>query len=235
MPNVKVVTAYVPLPVHHLTREQYIGYGNRLADACKGRIRVFMDYPFEQCWVNHWGKHVGIDVCGLKPATPTPGDRYSSPEVHTMSNIVQHQRTTWARMAALEDPYIDTWVWLDFGILKQGYWNDRPLIERHVTEFLDRLEDIQLDHIPFPGIEDQKEIDPTGNCWRFCGSTHIWPSRFLKEIDIRYKAETMSFTITHGTMPLDLPIWSEVEWHSGLPFRQYRAEYDYTQLTNFPG
>lgn len=226
MSRVGVVSAYVPLNVKHLSPDTYRALGRRLKNACGGRDHFFEDFPLEDCWLS-WENPPMI------PAGETPADRYDTPEDHVRSHIVQHSRTQWAVRAAAENPELETIVWLDYGILKQGDWTRKPVQVDHIRDLLDKLEKYPLDHIPFPGIEEQKPVNPFGNNWRFCGSTHIWPVKFLPAIDRAYRFELRQFIRQYGKVPLDLAIWPAVEKNSGLPFRWYKAEYDATQLTNF--
>ena len=226
--KVRVVTAYVPLKVRHLTKEQYKEFGKRLAGACDGDITVFEDYPLGDCWLSKM-------PIPMKVAAPIPTDRYASVEENLNSHIVQHNRTSWVRLAMRDHPAVDTWVWLDYGILKQGAWTGKPVTEDVVRAFMNKLRKIDmLENIPFPGIEEKKPINDTGNNWRFCGSTHIWPRQFVTTIDYHYKECCMEFINRTGTVPLDLAIWPAVENTSNLPFDWYKAEYDATQLSNFP-
>jgi len=228
MYNVKVVTAFVPLQVKHLTADAYHTLGWRMLHNTNGRYRFFDNFPLEECWLYK-------ENPPLVPATPTPSDRYATDADHVRSNIVQHSRTQWAMQAYKEDPSLDTIIWLDLAILKQGKHTGRPILPEHVEKFVDAVASQELENvIPFPGIEPQKPISIHGNNWRFCGSTHIWPTKFLPYIDEEYRYETRRFIREHKCTPLDLAIWPAVELHSGLPFRFYQAEYDATQLTGFP-
>ncbi len=229
MLNVTVVTAFIPLSVKHLSVDQYKEFGARLKRACGERMCAFEGYDLSACWLTTHPELV------WKPATETPADRYSSPEEHIRSHIIQHSRTQWALKALEERPQTEVVVWLDYALLKQGEWRNNPITEDHVVEFLGKVSNGQWDGIPFPGIEAAKPIDPHGNNWRFCGSTHIWPVRYLRAIDKCYRVKLLQFMRCYDCTPLDLAIWPLVERDSGLPFKWYKAEYDATQLTNFPG
>lgn len=229
--EVGVVTGFIPLPVLHLSKGQYYALGNRLIAAVRQTDATFHmgSVALSQCWA--W------DLCIVKPpSNPPPADRYPSPEINVMSHIVQHQRTTWAMEAAKAHPEVDVWVWLDYGILKQGFWKNNPVTEDSVRRFIKVLQSREtLDFIPFPGIAEKGLVLPTGNNWRFCGSTHIWPTQFLPRIDAFYKETLEKWISFYGHVPLDLPIWALVEQQSGLPFRWYPAEYDASQLDNLKG
>lgn len=228
--KVGVVTGFIPLPVTHLSVDQYHALGRTMLTACEGVDKaVVMGGPLERLWA--------YPLCiGLPPANPVPEDRYPSPEVNVLSHIIQHNRTEWAMDAMKLWPEVDTWVWLDYGIAKQGAWRNNLVTEGSIRQFLARLSCMApLDHIPFPGISEQATVYPTGNNWRFCGSTHIWPKQFLPEIDEAYKHTLRNWLMVHRTVPLDLPIWALVEQQTALPFRWYPAEYDASQLDNLPG
>lgn len=229
MNKVKVISAFIPIPVRHLSPEGYRELGGRLMRACgETPVHVF-EHPLEECWLAKRNPP-------MVPAAPVPPDRYASPADNVKSHIVQHNRTTWALQAAAEDSNIDVIVWFDFGLLKQGHWNGHPIEEMHVREFLAKVERYPFDDMPFPGIEEKKPIDVHGNNWRFCGSTHIWPVKWLREIDRAYKRELIRFIEQHQCVPLDLAIWPAVEeaLAGTVPFAWYKGDYDSTQLTGFP-
>lgn len=230
MLNVTVTSAYIPLEVRHLSRQQYEEYGARLKEACGDRA-CFYDKGFElsDCWLSG---HPGI--LDMKPATATPSDRYATPADHVKSHIIQHSRTQWALRALLERPQSDVIVWLDYAILKQGGWRNNPVTEDHVRAFLDKVAAGKWSGIPFPGITAPEPVKPQGNNWRFCGSTHIWPVQYLPAIHKTYRAKLLEFLRVYDCVPLDLAIWPMVERDSGLPFRFYQAQYDASQLTDFP-
>jgi hypothetical protein len=229
----KVVSAYVPLNVLHLTSNQYKDYGKRLEDSVgSDRIKIFYDFPLEQCWLYKWLEQ--RNQLNLNPATAVPSDRYQTPQHMTRSNIVQHQRTTWLRMAAEEDPTCDVLIWLDLAILKQGGFTGKPVTEQIIRDFVDRIENSDFDYIPFPGIWPRGPISDTGDNWRFCGSTHIIPRLHLQIVDETYRYHCRKFIARTSTVPLDLPIWAYTELEEYLPFQFYQANHDATQLTSFP-
>lgn len=231
--KVKAVTAYVPLQVKHLNREQYKELGDGLVDALGDKIKVFYDFPLNQCWLHKYMEENGY--MDFPPATEVPSDRYETPFHMVMSNIVQHQRTTWAVMAAMQDPTVDCWVWLDYGVLKQGDFTGKRVTKQHIADFVKKLEGYkEMLHIPFPGIWEKGVPSDTGANWRFVGSTHIWPTQFLTRINSAYRGECAKFIERTQTVPIDLPVWQYVELNSGLPFLQYPANHDYTQFTNLP-
>lgn len=232
MRKVRVVSAYVPLNVRHLSREQYADYGKRMAAAIPRNVRIYYDYPLSLCWCHSFLQDVG--GLNFPPATSVPADRYATPADMTMSNIVQHQRTQWLMYTALEDPDADVLVWLDYAILKQGAFTGKPVTTEQIEQFVDAVARYTGDDIPFPGIWPKGPISDTGDNWRFVGSTHIIPRKYLAAVHQWYQHECRKFILRTKTIPLDLPVWAAVEENSGLPFVQYPANHDATQLTGFP-
>lgn len=228
----KVVTAYVPLDVKHLTGSQYHDLYAVIERAVGAEnVHCFNPFPLQRCYLAH------EPDLPLVPSNPVPADRYDSPAANVRSNVVQHNRTTWASLAADAEPDIDVWIWLDYGIAKQGAWRNEPVTEAVIHDFFSEVNAAeQWNTIPFPGIAERGPVLPTGNNWRFCGSTHIWPKQYLGRIDNLYKGILWCWLKQYKTTPLDLPIWAMVEDQGipqGLPFRWYGAEYGATQLTNF--
>lgn len=234
--RVSVCTGYVPLEVRHLTKDQYMAYGDRLGRAvCAGGATFsLIETKLDACWLTQWLRDEAPGHT-FPPANDVPADRYATPQHMVLSNIVQHQRTTWLRQcASIIYPDADVLVWLDLGILKQGDWTGKPVTEDVVTKFCEKLSLMEtLDVIPFPGIWPKGEIADFGANWRFVGSTHIVPKKFLSMVDFAYKIECQDFIRRTKTIPLDLPIWAWTErnWMPMLPFRQYAANHDATQLT----
>lgn len=230
MNNVTVVSAFVPLNVLHMKIRDYMELGDQMFRAAReaGAETVFRRCALTACW--------SYDLCANhKPATDTPADRYATPHDHVLSHIVQHTRTQWAIEAIYEskrDP--DVVVWLDLGVLKQGNHTGKKLHPDDVKWFVEAVQKYDFQDIPFPGITGKDPWLPHGNNWRFCGSTHIWPAKWLSKIHNSYKHNLISFVHEYDCVPLDLAIWPMVERNSGLPFKWYQAEYDNTQLRNFP-
>ena len=235
----KIVTAFVPLEgMLHFKPEQYHEYAAKMeAAVTPDRFQAFRSFPLEDCWLYKYLCERGW--LNLPPATEVPTDRYPSPYHMVLSNIVQHNRTSWMRMAAREDQTADVFIWLDYAILKQGDWTGRRLRPEHITAFVEAVErwysNDENKVIQFPGIWDKGPIEPTGANWRFCGSTHVIPKWWLEQVDLLYKHTCRNWVQHYKTVPLDLPIWAYVEEIRPAWFNWYAANHDATQLTNFPG
>ncbi len=226
MAKVKVVSAYCDLNLTLRPSTDFHVLGERLERACAGRIRVFKDFRFKNCWA--WQEFGDI----YKPAHPwCPEDRFVSWDECYRWTLLQHSPCQWVWDAYLEDPSADVYVWIGYSIMKQGGFTGKPVQEHHITEFLDRLEKYPFDYIPFPGITPKGPVLPRGNNWRFVGSTIIFPAKFLTAIVCAYKQACREFVRVHRAVPIDLAIWPTVEEESGLPWRFYQGEYDATQFT----
>lgn len=226
----KVVTAYVDLGLTKRPSADFHAMGALLTAACP-RIRVFRDFPFHNCWTvpEFWSTM-------YPPANARAPDRFVNAEEHVRSNLIQHCPVQWVQMAAAEDPVPDVFVWMGYSIFKQGAFTGKPIAAEHVASFLEKVEKYPFGDIPFPGITPGQTMpNPFGDNWRFCGSTVIFPRFWLNQMVASYQAGLRAFVRWHQAIPLDLAIWPAVEMAGGLPFRFYQAEYDYTQLTNFPG
>jgi hypothetical protein len=232
----RVISAFVPLDgMRHVDPRVYE----------KNAYDMVQDVPYHffnvgerlvDMWLYRWLQ--AAEWLTLPPATPAAPDRYPTPQHFVNSNIVQHNRTWWLLHAAAAYPDDDIFIWLDYGLLKQGDFTGKRIQAKHIAPFVEKVERYyNAGHrdIPFPGIEPSGVVNAHGNCWRFCGSTHIVPRWHLDVIDKAYRRTCCEFIAATRTVPLDLPIWALVEqFHPELPYRQYKAEYDYTQLSNFP-
>ena len=243
--RVKAVTGFVPLKgvkprggeTGELTFPEYHRYADRLKLCLGDALHVFRPWPLEACWLYQWLEARGMNMDKLAVPYVAPADRFETAQAFAQSNIVQHERLRWMELVALSDPTIDVLVWLDYAVLKQGAFTGKRVTEDHVWEFMRRIESTTnyMNDIPFPGCWDKREqVSDTGDNWRFVGSTHIIPRKFLFEAGEWYRHECREFIKRTRTIPLDLPIWALTEQNSALPFRFYQANHDFTQLTNFP-
>jgi len=223
--TVKVVTAYVDLGLTKRPSEQFHVLGRRLV-ACCPNIRVFDNFPFEDCWT------VKDGLAKYPPANPRAEDRFATTEEHLRSNLIQHCPVQWVHRAAAEDPEPDVFVWIGYSVLKQGDFTGKPVREADIQGFLEQVKSYDFKDIPFPGITAKGPANPFGDNWRFCGSVVIFPRLYLHQMVRMYQDRLHKFVAKYKAIPLDLAIWPDVERF--LPFRFYQAEYDRTQFTNFP-
>lgn len=225
--SVKVITAYCDLGLTKRPKEEFHAFGENLIDACSPDIHAYT-YDMHDAW--NWSS------CKDFPAANARAyDRFDDDLEHARSNLIQHTPIQWLEEACLDFPQTDVFVWMGYSILKQGGHTGNLLKPHHVSEFVSKMKSWVPDGLPFPGMSPRTDpIDPFGDNWRFCGSTLIVPREYVFRVGRSYRASLGSFVKQHVSIPLDLAIWPMVEFSSGLPWHWYPAEYDYTQLTNFP-
>ena len=231
MNKVLVVSGYVPLQVKHLDTAAYRALGDQLKQACNKACipyHIFEDYPYEKCWLAQ-------DNPPMVGANARATDRFDTDEQHAKSNVVCNQFVQWAWEAYKKHPKVDVIVWFVYSLLRQGDFTGNRITQAHIIDFLHKVQHYKFKDIPFPGISEDRTVNVHGDNWRFCGSTHIWPTKWLKQIRKEYQQCARAFVSQVKATPLDLQVWPTVEAYSDLPFRWYKAEYDTTQLTNFPG
>lgn len=229
MNNVAVITGYVPLDVKHMNESEFHRLGMQLIAACQAAevpCYVFNHFPYEKCWLAQ-------EKPPMVGANPRAHDRFDTDEQHAKNNVVCNQFIEWAWEVYKDNPKLDVVVMMTYTVTKQGGFTNNQVQPRHITQFLERVKQYKFNDIPVPGISESRVVNTFGHNWRFCGSTHLWPTRWLKEIRHEYKKQVRSFIKAHNKTPLDLAIWPAVENNTDLPYRWYKAEYDATQFTNF--
>lgn len=226
--SVKVVTAYVDLGLVQRPSASFHALGHDLLQAID-LDGVCYRPKYEDCWLT---KEPYVPL--LPAANARALDRFMTDDEHVRSNIIQHSPIQWLAQALEEFPNIDVFVWMGYSLLKQGDFTGKRIYRRHVAEFIRNLKEWEPFGIPFPGMSNKEPLKPFGDNWRFCGSTLVIPRKHLPAVVGSYKTCARGFLRTYHAIPLDLAIWPMVENTSGLPFQFYKAEYDYTQLTNFP-
>lgn len=232
MNKILVVSGYVPLTVHHMGKDKYKELGNDLKTVVEHagvRMCMFDNFPYEDCWL-------AKEDPPMIGANPRAQDRFATDAEQARCNVVCNQFIEWAHDAYRDHgDEEDVVVVMVSTVMKQGDFTGKPVYGEHILEFLRKVARYDFNDIPFPGMSDKGPVNVFGHNWRFCGSTHIWPTKWLRPIRKHYKRSVRKFIKDYGRTPLDLAIWPIVEATSGLPFRQYKAEYDATQFTNFPG
>lgn len=225
--NVKVITAYCDLGLTKRPRQEFTDQGDQLIWAAGKDIKVY-EYDKNDAW--NWPKYKDYPAANARAF-----DRFADELEHARSNLIQHTPVQWLEEAAMDFPQTDVFVWMGFSLLKQGDFTGKRIQPHHVAEFVGKLKSWKPNGLPFPGINKVPyQLEPFGDNWRFCGSTLVVPREYVFRLGTAYRANFEAFVRQHKAIPLDLAIWPMVEFSSGLPIRWYAAEYDYTQLTNFP-
>lgn len=225
--SVKVITAYCDLGLTKRPAAEFHVLGQKLLDQL-GTDGHKYEYSKNDAWT--WDAYKDFPA-----ANPRAYDRFADDMEHARSNLIQHTPIQWLEDACMDFPQTDVFVWMGYSILKQGDHTGKRILPHHVAEFVGKLKDWKPTSLPYPGMDlYQTQLNPFGDNWRFCGSTLIVPRQYVFQVGRAYRANLKAFVQMHKAIPLDLAIWPMVEYSSGLPWKWYDAEYDYTQLTNFP-
>jgi hypothetical protein len=214
--KVKLVTAYVPIPKHPRGPEVYGELGEKLSGVPVQK-KCYYD-QFQNLWLAKY-------LLSLKhPVKPSEHDNPAKNT--TIYHCVNHEKTTWLRQAADEDPSADVVVWVDYGIFRlPGVTNQA------IYEFMEKLDDRA---IYAPGCWDQPEaIESSYPCWRFCGSVLAVPRRYVDALDYQCRVAARQHISTTRNIEWEVNTWARVEKKvRSLPFHWYKADHDVSMFTN---
>lgn len=226
--KVKVVTGYIPLPVRNMSVEQFRANGKRLLDCLPCPVTVFDEPDIDGCWAKQFLDHLHLPL--VPSANNVPADRFPSPAVMAMSNIIQNQKSEWLFTAASKDSRPDVFVWIDYGIFKQ-----QPMKEQEIVDFIHKLEaQDSLDEIVAPGIHPQPvDVDPGEFCDRFCGSVTMVPSSLVSAYHDSMVSLAQALIRASGKIEWEVNYIARLEHIGILPLRQYRCWWDGSQFTNY--
>lgn len=220
----KVFTGYFPaFPAKHLSEAQFRALGKKLIDAADPL--VFGDkYSVENCWASQYLKLIP----DLMPSDRAPApDRFKTPQDMVRSNIAILQRFQWLAMAAA-DPEVDTWVWLEYTIMKQP-----GVTAAVIQKFLKDVETRKFDAISIPGCWPKGPMDDGAICWRFCGSAWVCPRKYARILWESVQAVVDLRTSATRTLSWDVNTLAYLELLDILPIRWYQGDHNATQLTNY--
>ncbi len=216
--RVKLVTGYVPIADHPRTAEEYGALGEKL-----GGVPVPKKAYYDQVQ-NLWlWKHVKS-----LPFT-TAVSAYDNPAKNTLSyHCVNHEKFTWVKQAAEDDPGADVLVWVDYGIFSlPGMCNEA------IYKFFSALDD---KHIYIPGCWDQGPVEAAVPSWRFCGSMFAVPRDWVDELEFAVRSEARKHIRATKNVEWEVNTLARVEqkasWRK-LPFHWYKADHDVSMFTNF--
>jgi hypothetical protein len=211
----KVVSGYVPIPQHPRTAAEYGALGEALfkplAEAGV-EAKVYFD-TVRDCWLH---KH-------LPPCSPAMAD---NPAKNTIAyHVTQHQKFGWLLKAAIECPHVDTFVWLDFGLIHVP-----GITPKLVLDFLGR---IKKDDFAIPGCwtKEQMMLNDMFPCWRFCGGVLIVPRATVARLYKVIKANVLKHTRKTGVLSWEVNSLARTE--SKLSPRWYYADHNATLLENY--
>ena len=214
--QVKLVTAYVPIPNHPRTAEEYGALGEKLSGVPVPKKAFYM--PFHETWL---AKYL------LKMPFKVPHSEGDNPAKNTVAyHCVNHEKTSWLRQAAEEDKVSDVFVWVDYGIFRlPGVTNQA------IYEFMERIDDKA---IYAPGCWDKPEaVESVYPCWRFCGSVLAVPRDYIDELDYSCRVAARQHITQANNVEWEVNTWARVEKkYRQLPFHWYKADHDVSMFNN---
>lgn len=216
--NTVLVTAYIPIAGHPRGPAEYGELGEKIG-ILPVRKKCFYQ-QLDTCWMTKF-------VRGL-PFTPTPSEG-DNPDKNSLAyHIVNHQKSTWLKEAADENPDADVVCWVDYGIFSQPYMNGSAIID-----FFNRLDD---SYIYAPGCWDKPAvIESAYPCWRFCGSVLSVPTKLVHEFDFECRAKARQHVLATRKVEWEVNTWSRVEQGKRkFPWKWYKADHDVSQFKNAP-
>lgn len=210
----KLVTAYVPIPNHPRTAEEYGALGEQLGGV-PVRKKCFYN-TLSELWLQKYINKL--------PFTPRASE-HDNPLKNTLAyHCVQHQKTTWLVQAANEDPDADVLVWVDYGIFRLPGVNNQA-----VYEFMEKLDDKA---IYAPGCwQSPDAVEASFPCWRFCGSVIAVPRKFVDPLDFACRVAARQHISATKNVEWEVNTWARVEKKARLPFHWYKADHDVSMFT----
>ena len=219
--KVQVVTGFVEIPNHPRKTEEYVELGNRLKSAMGVRSIQAFYYDIQDLWLTQFLQKLPPMEPPLKWAT------YDNPAKNTLEyHCVQHQKVEWLATAANMDQGVDTFVWVDYGIMHLPGMNGD-----YLTSFLDR---IVKNDFAVPGCWPPCEIDDYNSpCWRFCGSVLIVPRKDIHNLTKAFKAVTRTFIRAMKMVSFEVNMLALVEQTNIPNLRWYAADHNPTMFTGY--
>lgn len=211
----KLVTAYVPIPGHPRTAEEYGALGEKLGGV-PVRKKCFYN-KLDEMWLSKYLNKL--------PFTPRSSVA-DNPDKNTLAyHAVQHQKTSWLVQAADEDPEADVLVWVDYGIFRLP-----GITNQAIYEFMEKLDDKA---IYVPGCLPKPDaVEASYPCWRFCGSVIAVPRRMVDQLDFACRVAARQHVSSTKNVEWEVNTWARVEQKTRLPFRWYQADHDVSMFNN---
>jgi hypothetical protein len=218
---ITVVSAYVPIPGHSRSEEEYDRLGKYLL-AAGGRV-LFAKGDLEHCWLwrylqeNHNPKDISWSVA-------------DNPQKNTLAyHIVQAQKSEWLEIAAYVDPDADVLVWIDYGI-----FHIPGVTIKIVRDFLERAEGERVIAIPGCWEKDAYVYRDNWPCWRFCGGVMVVPRNYVADFNYVMQKEYKRWIESTKNVSWEVNTLARLELRgTKLPLWHYQANHDKTLFTNY--
>ena len=218
----RLITGYVPIENHPRTPAEYGELGEKLSGVPARKKAFYM--KVEDTWLYKF----------IQDTTPKPR---VSEDGHPAKNSLEymcaiHQKTSWLAQAADERPDADWLVWVDYGIFHMPGINNQMIYE--VFEKLKHLPD---NKIYAPGRMDKAPVESAYPCWRFLASLLAVPRKLVDQFDFACRTTARHHIIQTQNVEWEVNTIARIEANNRykLPFHWYRADFDGSIFTNFPG
>lgn len=216
--DVKLVTGYVPIQGHPRTAKEYGELGENMFGALQGNFTVHPYYEtVAETWLAKLIHKLGIDVTHSVADNPTK---------NTLAyHCVQHQKFGWLLKAALADPSIKTFVWMDYGI------GHVPGVTPDVVN--DFMVGVKEDDFAIPGCwpRDGLVINDYFPCWRFCGGLMVVPLKWVYPLYKAIKVHVERHIRKTGNVTWEVNTLAAIE--PTLPIRWYEADHNEKMFTRY--
>lgn len=156
-----------------------------------------------------------------------PGDR--NPEKDTQKYLaLMNAKMDWMKKAAEQFPKVETFFWIDAGIMKL-IKNAGPILTALRT-----IHQINYEHIIMPGSwEFNARFNVNAANWRFCGTFLVLPRIHLDFFYERCKNVLIDFCKNYK-LTWEVNIWTIVEYYCEKKiFQWYYAGHDDGLIMNF--
>jgi hypothetical protein len=218
---ITVVTAFVPIPDHPRSEEEYHALGARLLTLDHV---LYAEGELDKCWLFNYLD----DRYGFEPGCFTHSVAENPDKNSLAYHIVQAQKTEWLVAAAMVDPTADVFVWIDYGI-----FHIPGVTSLIIEDFLRRADSEQA--ISIPGCWGENYVYDDGHpCWRFCGGVMVVPRNYVDRLNVAMQREYIRWLTLTRNISWEVNTLARVERHNPeLPIWWYKADHDKTLFTNY--
>jgi hypothetical protein len=220
---ITVVSAYVPIPDHPRSEEEYDCLGEKLL-MIDHRV-LFAKGDLQHCWLySHLKEFYDLDTAHFSYSIA------DNPKKNSLwYHIVQAQKTLWLRFAAQMDPFSDVFVWIDYGI-----FHVRGVTARIIDSFLERAESERAIAIPGCWEKDRYPYDDNHPYWRFCGGVMVVPRELIVPFDVAMREEYVRWLDLTRNISWEVNTLARLEERDPyFPVWWYKADHDSSLFTNY--
>jgi hypothetical protein len=213
--KIVAVTAYVPIPGHPRTPEQYRDLLVRLLET--DIPLVCLEGELEGCWLYRYLRERGKTFTHSVAENPAKNS--------VAYHCVQAQKSEWLTTVA---HLAEVLVWLDVGI-----FHLRGVTGRIIRDFMKRAAGERA--VTLPGSwERDYEYRDEWPCWRFAGGVWVVPRAHVVALDTAMKQDYKRHLRETNNVSWEVNTLARMEQRGmGPPLFWYRANHDASLFTNY--